>query len=125
MALHPTPMWGAIFARAPVYVLPYAMAGVSAPIDLFGSIIQKSAEAVAGMTLVQSIKPGSPAVYCIASTTADMRTALCVYSPPELFLINAICLQMAIDYNHVRPYHGWNDRCGDVFECDPGGWSRR
>lgn len=87
--------------RQPVYILPCALAGVSAPIDLFGSIIQQNAEAVAGMTLVQLINAGCPAVYCPASTMADMRTALCVYSPPEQFLINSTCLQMAIDFYRV------------------------
>lgn len=85
----------------PVYVLPCAMAGVSAPIDLFGSIVQQNTEAVAGITLTQLIQPGSPAVYCPASTMADMRTALCVYAPPEQFLINSTCLQMAIDFYKV------------------------
>ena len=44
---------------------------------------QQNAKAVAGMTLAQLINPGCQAVYCPASTMADMRTALCVYSPPE------------------------------------------
>lgn len=87
--------------RQPVYILPCALAGVSAPIDLFGSIVQQNTEAVAGITLTQLIHPGTPAVYCPASTMADMRTALCIYSPPEQFLINSSCLQMAIDYYKV------------------------
>ncbi len=87
--------------RQPVYIMPSAMAGVSAPIDIFGSIIQQNTEIVAGITLVQLINFGSPVVYGPASTMADMRTALCVYSPPEQFLINAACLQMAIDFYQV------------------------
>ena len=87
--------------RQPVYILPCALAGVSAPIDLFGSIVQQNTEAVAGITLTQLIHPGVPAVYCPASTMADMRTALCIYSPPEQFLINSTCLQMAIDIYKV------------------------
>ena len=38
--------------RQPVYILSCAMAGVSAPIDLFGSIIQQNTEIVAGITLL-------------------------------------------------------------------------
>lgn len=87
--------------RQPVYILPCAMSGVSAPMDLFGGIVQQNTEAVAGMTLTQLIQPGTPAVYCPASTMANMRNALCVYAPPEQFLINSTCLQMAIDYYHV------------------------
>lgn len=29
---------------------------------------------------------------------ADMRTAICIYAPPEQFLINTTCLQMTIDF---------------------------
>jgi len=87
--------------RQPVYILPCAMAGATSPMSVFGSIVQQNTEAVAGITLVQLINPGAPAVYCPASTTADMRTAMCVYSPPEQFLINSACLQMSIDYYKV------------------------
>ena len=87
--------------RQPVYLLPCAMAGVTAPMSLFGSIVQQNTEVVAGTTLIQLISPGSPVVYCPASTMADMRTAICAYSPPEQFLINSTCLQMAIDFYKV------------------------
>jgi len=87
--------------RQPVYLLPCAMAGVTSPMSLFGSIIQQNTEVLAGTVLIQLISPGSPVVYCPASTMADMRTAVCVYSPPEQFLINATCLQMAIDFYKV------------------------
>ena len=87
--------------RQPVYIMPCAMAGVSAPIDLLGSIVQQNTEAVAGITLTQLIHPGTAAVYGAASTVADMRTAQCLFAPPEQFLINSTCLQMAIDLYKV------------------------
>ncbi|MCG8619321.1 MAG: trimethylamine methyltransferase family protein, partial [Desulfobacterales bacterium] len=87
--------------RQPVYLLPCAMAGVTSPMTLFGSIVQQNTEVLAGATLIQLISPGSPVVYCPASTMADMRTAICAYSPPEMFLINSTCLQMAIDFYKV------------------------
>ncbi len=87
--------------RQPVYLLPCALAGITAPMSLFGSIVQQNTEVLAGTTLVQLINPGSPAVYCPASTVADMRTAICIYAPPEQFLINSTCLQMAIDFYRV------------------------
>jgi trimethylamine---corrinoid protein Co-methyltransferase len=85
----------------PVYIIASAMAGVTSPMTLFGSIIQQNAEIMAGITLIQLLNPGGPAVYCPASTMADMRTAICVYSPPEQFLINTSCLQMAIDFYKI------------------------
>jgi trimethylamine---corrinoid protein Co-methyltransferase len=85
----------------PVYLLACALTGITSPMSIFGSIVQQNAEIMAGITLVQLINPGGPAVYCPASTVADMRTAICIYSPPEQFLINSTCLQMAIDFYKV------------------------
>ncbi len=85
----------------PVYLLPCALAGVTAPITIFGSIVQQNTEILAGTALVQLISPGCPTVYCPASTVADMRTAICIFAPPEQFLINTACLQMAIDFYRV------------------------
>jgi len=85
----------------PVYLLASALTGITSPMSIFGSIIQQNAEIMAGITLVQLINPGGPAVYCPASTVADMRTAICIYAPPENFLINSTCLQMAIDFYKV------------------------
>jgi trimethylamine---corrinoid protein Co-methyltransferase len=87
--------------KQPVYILPCAMAGATSPMSLFGSIVQQNTEVMAGIILVQLITPGAPAVYCPASTMTDMRTAICVFAPPEIFLINSTCLQMAIDYYKV------------------------
>ena len=87
--------------KQPVYILPCALAGITAPMSLFGSIVQQNAEVLAGNTLVQLINPGTPMVYCPASTVADMRTAICIYAPPEQFLINSTCLQMALDFYQV------------------------
>ncbi|OQY50156.1 MAG: trimethylamine--corrinoid methyltransferase [Desulfobacteraceae bacterium 4572_89] len=85
----------------PVYLLPCALAGVTAPITIFGSIVQQNTEILAGTALVQLISPGCPTAYCPASTVADMRTAICIFAPPEQFLINTACLQMAIDFYRV------------------------
>ncbi|MCF8069226.1 MAG: trimethylamine methyltransferase family protein [Desulfobacterales bacterium] len=85
----------------PVYLLPCALTGVTSPMSLFGSIVQQNAEVLAGNVLVQLIQPGCPMVYCPSSTVADMRTAICIYAPPEQFLINTACLQMAIDFYKV------------------------
>ncbi|SDP34368.1 trimethylamine methyltransferase family protein [Desulforhopalus singaporensis] len=87
--------------KQPVYLLPCAMAGVTSPMSLFGSIVQQNTEVLAGTALIQLISPGNPTVYCPASTMADMRTAICTYAPPEQFLINSACLQMAIDFYKV------------------------
>lgn len=85
----------------PVYLLPCALSGITSPMSLFGAIVQQNTEVLAGNTLVQLINPGGPMVYCPASTMADMRTAICIYAPPEQFLINSTCLQMAIDFYKV------------------------
>lgn len=83
--------------RQGVQVLPCILAGVSGPMSLLGTAVLQNAEILAGIALVQAINPGTPVVYCPASTAADMRTAAYVTGPPEQFLINIVNLQLALD----------------------------
>ena len=83
--------------RQPVFLLPCAMAGVTSPMSLWGTIVQQNAEILAGAALTYLVHPEAPIVYCPASTTADMRYANVAYAAPEQFLINTPCLQLAID----------------------------
>src|SRR6202049_5307536 len=47
----------------PVIVTPFLMAGAMSPMGLAGSIAQQTAEALAGIALVQLMRPGPPTVY--------------------------------------------------------------
>src|SRR5256886_9016198 len=47
----------------PVIVTPFLMAGAMSPMGLAGTLAQQTAEALAGIALVQLIRPGTPSVY--------------------------------------------------------------
>ncbi|HEY6117798.1 MAG TPA: trimethylamine methyltransferase family protein, partial [Candidatus Dormibacteraeota bacterium] len=50
-------------AGQPVIVTPFLMAGAMSPMGMAGSVAQQTAEALAGIALVQLIRPGTPSVY--------------------------------------------------------------
>jgi len=83
--------------RQPILVLSAAMAGITAPISLVGTVIQQNAEVLAGMVLIQLINPGTPFIYGPASSVPNMKSASYITSSPESGLINMIGLQLAID----------------------------
>lgn len=60
-------MGGSLFELAsagqPVVLMPYLLAGATAPLGLAGAVAQAAAEVLAGTALVQEIRPGTPVVY--------------------------------------------------------------
>ena len=77
---------------------PCIMAGISGPINLFGTSLLQNIELLAGIVLVQMTRPGAPVVYATASTTGDMQSGAFSAGTPEAMLINAPCLQLANEY---------------------------
>src|ERR1700716_2476717 len=61
-------------ARQPVIVTPFLMAGAMSPMGLAGTLAQQTAEALAGIALVQLIRPGTPCVYGSFFTNTDMQS---------------------------------------------------
>lgn len=50
-------------AGQPVVLMPFVLAGATAPLGLAGALAQATAEALAGVTLVQTVRPGTPCVF--------------------------------------------------------------
>ena len=104
----------------PLFILSCAMAGISAPINLLGTTLLTNAEILAGIALIQLIHPGSPVVYCPASTVADMRKGSYITGSPEANLINIAGLQMALDLYGIpcRSMAGLTD--AKTVDCQAG-----
>ncbi|MGH6718312.1 MAG: trimethylamine methyltransferase family protein, partial [Alphaproteobacteria bacterium] len=66
-----------------VVVTPFILAGGTAPASLAGALVQQNAEALAGITLVQLVRPGTPVVYGGFTTGVDMRSAAPAFGTPE------------------------------------------
>jgi trimethylamine--corrinoid protein Co-methyltransferase len=101
-------MLGALFeysdAGQPVIVTPFLMAGAMSPMGLAGSVAQQTAEALAGIALVQLIRPGTPSVYGSFLTNTDMQSGSPAFGTPESAMGILASAQMARSYN--LPFRG-------------------
>ncbi len=104
----------------PVFVLSCALAGVSAPITLMGTMIMQNAEMLAGLVLTQLVNPGTPFVYSPASAVPNLATGAYVTGSPESNLINIAGLQLAKEIYDLpcRSMAGLTD--AQVIDCQAG-----
>src|SRR5438034_1297695 len=101
-------------ARQPVIVTPFLMAGAMSPMGLAGTVAQQTAEALAGIALVQLIRPGTPSVYGSFLTNTDMQSGSPAFGTPESAMGILASAQMARHYN--LPFRG-----GRALEAAAGG----
>ncbi len=69
--------------RQPVVVTPFTLCGAMAPATVVGALTQQNAEALAGITLAQAIRPGTPVVYGGFTSNVDMRSGAPAFGTPE------------------------------------------
>ncbi|HEY3194317.1 MAG TPA: trimethylamine methyltransferase family protein [Candidatus Dormibacteraeota bacterium] len=91
-------------AGQPVIVTPFLMAGAMSPMGLAGTLAQQTAEALAGIALVQVMRPGTPTVYGSFLTNTDMQSGSPAFGTPESAMGILASAQMARRY-HV-PFRG-------------------
>jgi trimethylamine--corrinoid protein Co-methyltransferase len=82
----------------PVTVGPMAQAGLSAPVTLAATVAQETAEILAGICVVQLIKPGTPVCFGGICHAFDMRTTQIIFGGPEQALMAVACVQMGKYY---------------------------
>ncbi len=109
-----------IYARSgqPLCITSCAMAGTTAPPTLAGTLVVNNAEILAGITLVQLIKAGTPVVYGNLSSITDMRHINMAIGAPEGILLQLAARQIARYYS--LPFRGGgalNDAKGVDFQA--------
>jgi trimethylamine--corrinoid protein Co-methyltransferase len=77
-----------------LFLAPAPMMGLSSPLAHLGTAVQQNAEILAGLVLVQLVRPGSPVVYMPGAFAGYMKTAGCAVSSPDSYLANAINFQL-------------------------------
>lgn len=82
-----------------VIITALAMAGATGPATLAGSLVCQNAEVLAGITLAQLIREGTPVVYGSASSITEMSTGSLTIGAPEMSLLCAASAQIARYYN--------------------------
>ncbi len=75
------------FARAGQVsvITPFTLAGAMAPVTLAGALTLQHAEALAGVTLTQAVRPGTPVVYGAFTSNVDMKSGAPAFGTPEYF----------------------------------------
>jgi trimethylamine--corrinoid protein Co-methyltransferase len=68
--------------QAPI-ISPFSLAGATMPLPLAGAVAQSNAEALAGVTLTQLVRPGAPVVTAAKTVNVDMKTGAPAFATPE------------------------------------------
>ncbi|MEL7465122.1 MAG: trimethylamine methyltransferase family protein [Pseudomonadota bacterium] len=87
-------MEAAIRAGLPILLLSAGQAGATAPAPIAGAIVQAVAECMAGVTYVNAVAPGHPAIFGTWPFVSDLRTGAMSGGSGEQALLTAGCAQM-------------------------------
>ncbi len=66
-----------------VVVTPFLLMGAMAPVSTVAALAQQTAEALAGIALIQLVRPGTPAVMGSFLSTIDMQSGSPAFGGPE------------------------------------------
>ncbi|NNE64258.1 MAG: trimethylamine methyltransferase, partial [Gammaproteobacteria bacterium] len=64
-------------------ITPFTLAGAMAPVTMAGALVLQHAEALAGITLAQLVRPGTPVVYGSFTSNVDMKSGSPAFGTPE------------------------------------------
>ncbi len=64
-------------------ITPFTLAGAMTPITLAGALTLQHAEALAGVTLSQTVREGAPVIYGAFTSNVDMRSGAPAFGTPE------------------------------------------
>ena len=82
----------------PVLLSPFVLAGASTPASTVGSVAQINAEALAGISFSQLVRPGCPMIYGHYLATVSMQSGAPMAGTPETAWMNYMTGQMARRY---------------------------
>ena len=64
-------------------ITPFTLAGAMAPVTMPGALVLQHAEALAGITLAQIVRPGAPVIYGSFTSNVDMKSGSPAFGTPE------------------------------------------
>jgi trimethylamine--corrinoid protein Co-methyltransferase len=95
-------------------ITPFTLAGAMAPITLPGALTLAHAEALAGITLSQIVRPGAPVAYGAFTSNVDMKSGSPAFGTPEYV---KACLGAGQLARHVRlPWRSSNATASNVVD---------
>ena len=66
-----------------VIITPFLLMGAMAPVSVPSALVQQTVEALAGVALIQLVRPGTPSVMGSFLSTTDMKTGSPTFGGPE------------------------------------------
>ena len=98
-----------------VVVTPFTLMGAMAPVTLAAALVQQNAEALAGIALVQMVRPGNPVIYGGFTSNVDMRSGAPAFGTPENTQATIASGQLARRYG--LPYRSSNASASNVVDA--------
>ena len=89
----------AIAAGMPLQICTAAQAGATSPVTLAGALAQGLAESLAGLMIVDTIKPGFPCIFAFMPFISDLRTGAMSGGGGEAAVANAAAAQLLLRLN--------------------------
>jgi len=99
----------------PVVVTPFTLMGAMTPVTLPAALAQQNAEALAGIALLQAVRPGTPAIYGGFTSNVDMRSGAPAFGTPENVQATLAGGQLARRYR--LPYRSSNASTSNVVDA--------
>jgi trimethylamine--corrinoid protein Co-methyltransferase len=88
-----------------VVVSPFILAGAMSPVTIAGTLAQLLAEAMAGLALIQLVRPGAPAVFGTFASPISMQTGAPTFGTPEgmqlQFCASALARRLGVPFHSV------------------------
>jgi len=86
-------------AGMPQLISSLAIAGATSPVTMEGTLVVQNAEVLAGITLSQLVREGTPVVFAGSSSATAMRYGTLSIGAPEMAINTAATAQMGRFYN--------------------------
>jgi trimethylamine---corrinoid protein Co-methyltransferase len=98
-----------------VCVTPFTLAGAMAPVTVAGALVEQNAEALAGLTFCQLVKPGAPVIYGGFTSNVDMKSGAPAFGTPEYMKSTIIGGQLARRYK--VPFRTSNTNAANMMDA--------
>src|SRR5262245_8974946 len=98
-----------------VCVTPFTLMGAMTPVTITAALIQQNAEALAGLTLAQLVRPGVPVVYGAFTSNVDLRSGAPAFGTPENVIATLAAGQLARRYR--LPYRASNSNAANAVDA--------
>ena len=99
----------------PAVVTPFTLMGAMTPVTLAAALVQQNAEALAGVTLTQLVRPGAPVVYGAFTSNVDLRSGAPAFGTPENARATIAAGQLARRYG--LPYRASNASASNAVDA--------